>query len=64
MRLEYNYILTYVLSCDEVVVGATVHHRVVGTQVVLDAPGAVKHAGGATVAAATQGQTCSKNLSL
>lgn len=56
--------MTYVLSGDEVVLGATVHHRVVGTQVVLDAPGAVKHAGGAPVAAVTQGETCSRYLSL
>ena len=38
------------MSRDEVVVGAAVYNRVVGTQVVLDAPCAVECAGGAPVA--------------
>lgn len=49
--------MTYILSCYEVVVVDTVNHRVVGTQMVLDAPGAVKQARGTTVTAVTQGQT-------
>lgn len=48
---------TYVLPSYEVVVVVTVHHRVMGTQMVLDAPGTVKQARGTPVTAVTEGQT-------
>lgn len=48
---------TYILPCNKVFVVVTVHHREVGTQMVLDAPGTVKQARGTPVTAVTEGQT-------
>lgn len=49
--------MPYILPSYEVVVVATVNHRIVGTQMVLDAPGTVKQARGTTETAVTQIKT-------